>query len=159
MYDIETENRFWSKIERDDENPDKCWEVVAMCLSISGYGFFRLNGKNIKAHRFAFQNHHNKLIKDSMFICHKCDNRLCTNPNHLFEGTPQQNMTDKKNKGRGNGPKGEKQHCCKLTEKQVLEIRAKYKKGGITQKVLSIEYKISETNVLSIINRKTWKHI
>ena len=157
MYDIETENRFWSKIERDDENPDKCWDVVAMCLNQNGYGEFCVNRKLIIAHRFSYQLHHNRLIGDKMFICHTCDNPACVNPHHLFEGTPQENMTDKTNKGRAT--KGEKQPLSKLTEKQVLEIRAKYAKGRITYNVLAKEYGVHKTSIGLIINRKIWTHI
>ncbi len=111
----------------------------------------------ILAHRFSFQLHHNRLIQDKMCICHKCDNRKCVNPHHLSEGTHQDNMNDMKNKGRL--PKGENQYLSKLTEVEVLEIRAKYSKGKITQKQLAQEYDVNHSLISKIINRKSWKHI
>ena len=65
--------------------------------------------------------------------------------------------TGKKHKN--GGPKGERAATSKLTEKQVLEIRDRYKNGGITQKQLGIEYGVSDPVISYIINRKTWKHI
>jgi hypothetical protein len=158
MYEVKDEIRFWSKVERDDENPDKCWECVTMSLNQNGYGQFYANGEKILAHRFAFQNHHNRLITDGMLICHTCDNPSCVNPQHLFEGTPQENMTDMKNKGRV--IKGEKHYISKLTEEKVLEIRKKYdKKNGIFYKVLAKEYGISKETICRIIRRELWSHI
>lgn len=39
-------------------------------------------------------------IKDGMYVLHKCDSRMCCNPDHLFLGTHQDNMDDMKRKGR-----------------------------------------------------------
>ena len=160
MYDIETENRFWSKILTGEI--DECWECVAMTLIKDGYGSIRVNQKDILAHRFSFQLFHNRLIGDKMCICHKCDNPSCVNPHHLFEGTVKDNMNDRDNKGRGNGgaPKGERNGTSKLTEAEVKEIRIKYnKKAKITQQVLADEYGVSRRSIGDIINHKNWKHI
>lgn len=158
MYDVEIENRFWSKVERDDENPTKCWECVAMYCNKDGYSRFKCNGKMILAHRFAFQNHHNRLIKDGMLIMHSCDNPCCVNPNHLSEGTDQDNVTDREKKGRS--CIGEKQPASKLTGKQVKEIREKYdKKNGINYSKLGKEYGVSYILIRDIILRNVWKHI
>ena len=99
---------------------------------------------------------YNRLIKDNMCICHKCDNPSCVNPHHLSEGTQQDNSNDMVNKGRA--AKGEKQHLSKLTEKQVLEIRAKYAKGGTTHRQLAKEYGVFHAVIGNIIRRKTWTH-
>jgi hypothetical protein len=155
MYSIKDENRFWSKVETGNE--DECWEVVAMFLNRYGYGEFGVNGKRILAHRFSYQLFHNRLIKDKMFICHTCDNPACVNPHHLFEGTPQENMTDRDNKGRV--IKGEKHYISKLTEEKVKEIRAKFEKDGTTHINLAMEYCVSRSLIGLIINRKTWTHI
>jgi hypothetical protein len=158
MYDVEDENRFWSKILTGEI--DECWECVGMWLGKDGYGSLRVNGGRIKTHRFSFQLFHNRLIKDKMFICHKCDNRKCVNPNHLFEGTQQDNMIDMMNKGRGNKAKGEKITWSKLTEAKVKEIRTKYnKKTKITLEVLAKEYGVDYRVIHDIIKRKTWKHV
>ena len=162
MYEVKDEIRFWSKVERDDENPDKCWEIVDMYLNKLGYGVFSIKDKLILAHRFAFQNYHNRLITDGMLIMHSCDNPKCVNPAHLSEGTNQDNVTDMMNKGRHvcNPNKGEQHIHSKLTVKQVKEIREKYdKKNGIFYKVLAIEYGVCKQNICDIINRKKWSHI
>lgn len=160
MFDIETENRFWSKILTGDE--DECWECVGTSIDKDGYGIFNVKYTKLSAHRFSYQLYHNRLIHDGMVILHRCDNPSCVNPKHLSEGTPKDNVHDMIDKGRYNkgiSLKGEDCGRAKLTEKQVLEIRAKYTKSGITYKVLGIEYKIGESTVRSIINRKSWTHI
>ena len=159
MYSIKDENRFWSKILTGDIN--ECWECVGMGLN-KGYGEFSINSKRIFAHRFSYQLFHNRLIKEGMCILHSCDNPLCVNPNHLSEGTQQENITDMCNKGRyysGEGLKGEKNHLSKLTEIQVKEIREKYANTTTTYRKLGIEYGVDWSAIGRIINRKTWQHI
>jgi|688.fasta_scaffold04931_21 hypothetical protein len=156
MYSIKDENRFWSKILTGDIN--ECWECVGMGLN-KGYGEFSINSKRIFAHRFSYQLFHNRLIKEGMCILHSCDNPLCVNPNHLSEGTQQENITDRENKGRGVAPKGENQSSAKLKEFQVKEIRANYEKGQITYKQLANDYGVSDITIGHIIHRNTWKHI
>ena len=157
MYSQKNINNFWKKVKKL-ETGKCCWEWTAY-LKNKGYGQFKANGKNILAHRFSFQNHHNRLIQDGMCILHICDNPKCVNPNHLIEGTQQDNMTDMVNKGRGRGCKGEKHHKSKLTEKQVLEIREKYSQGGTTQRKLGEEYNVTHGIIGKIIRYELWTDI
>lgn len=123
-----------------------------------GYGNVTYKGKSTKVHRLALlltvgpptENKPNALhVPD---ICH---NRACFNPRHLYWGSQKENMDDKIIDGTNKHAIGEDHGRAKLTEKQVLAIRADVR----TQKVIAQEYGINKGTVGHIKNRKRWKHI
>ena len=96
-------------------------------------------------------------------VCHYCDNPKCTNPDHLWIGTHQQNNDDKIAKGRANCPLpphkvGSKNGTAKLNEEQVKEIK-KMIENGLTSRAVGLQYGVSKTTVLRIVNGKNWKHV
>lgn len=127
--------------------PSGCWEWVG--AKAVGYGIFYFMGRNIGAHRLA------KLLSLGLnrlvgFVCHKCDNRACVNPDHLFEGTVFDNNWDaiKKGRVRHPGPR-------KITADKVREIRAVYASGRHTYKTLAMRFKLPQTSICSALNK--WK--
>lgn len=92
--------RFWGKIKKDESTG--CWNWTAHCMR-QGYGFFswKENGRTLhgRAHRIAYQKLVGEIPK-GILVCHKCDNRKCCNPEHLFLGTHKDNYQDSQIKGR-----------------------------------------------------------
>lgn len=94
------EDRLYEKCSIKDLN--ECWEWQAASCN-NGYGRFKINGKLYGAHRVSFCLNNNYGIDEldsNDFICHKCDNPSCINPNHLFLGDRSDNMKDAWEKGR-----------------------------------------------------------
>jgi Mor family transcriptional regulator len=54
---------------------------------------------------------------------------------------------------------GEINGKSKLTEKEVLEIRAKYNSKNISQRELSRQYKVSQCAINNVVNSKNWAHV
>ncbi len=165
------ERRFWAKVNKGAA--DQCWEWTA--AKASGYGVIRINGRNVGAHRASFLLSHGRWPSPS--CCHRCDNRACVNPAHLFEGTQKENAADMVRKGRAGTvsalrkerlPRGEWHHTrmrpdlyagenrtdSKLSDSEVAQIRAIYALGGVTQKALAIRFGVHQTLVSLIVTNK-----
>lgn len=132
---------------------DGCWLWTGP-LNPKGYGVMAALGETI-AHRVSYVLHCGAIPEGKM-ILHHCDVKNCVFPGHLYAGTHRDNVRDAIERHRYNSPRGEKASCVKLTEKEVKEIRLKYKMGGIMQKELAKEYGMSNSEVGLIINFKKW---
>jgi len=144
--------RFWSKVNKDGPVPERypelgpCWIWTAsLCC---GYGQIRYKNTYLRSSRVSYELRYGS-FDESLFVCHHCDNRICLNPSHLFLGTQTDNMRDCIQKGRFKF--GEDHIHCKLTNVDILEIRRIYAVGNITQRELSLIYKVSQGYVNMII--------
>lgn len=79
-----------------------CWLWTGPPDSV-GYGVMSSNGKQERSHRLSWKLH-NGPIPAGLFVCHRCDNRACVNPRHLFLGAAVDNVRDMWAKGRASSP-------------------------------------------------------
>lgn len=137
-----TEDRFWEKVDIGGVND--CWNWKAF-VRRDGYGKFYFRGSCWAAHRVSFVLAGNELTKDKPCVLHRCDNKLCVNPNHLFAGTYRDNIMDCINKGRFRvGFRGgENSYKSTLTNREVLEMRDLYRNDVLSTTEISQIYPIS----------------
>jgi len=130
--------------------PDACWPWVG-ARNKAGYGLFGLDGGCVLAHRAAwlFANDHFPM---TLKVLHRCDNRACQNPAHLFLGTQADNVADMHAKGRQGKVFGEQHHKTTLTIDQVRAIRA----DSRSQSTIARAYGVHQTTVGNIKRGRTW---
>jgi hypothetical protein len=136
---------FFSRVLENKENG--CWEWNGT-LTGNGYGHCMMLDER-KAHRVSYRLHCGD-ITPGMVIMHKCDNRICVNPEHLQQGTHKENMADMKEKGRATRIKKPR-----LTEEQVKEIYLS--KSSISK--LTAEYNMNIRTIERIRSGKLWSKI
>lgn len=156
--------RFWARVDKSGD----CW-IWTGYLMPKGYGSLYLGYKpvegkkrraypiGITAHRFSYILHYGE-IPPGMSVCHKCDNRACVRPDHLWLGTNGDNVRDMYAKGRGgyHGIPGELHPSAKLTEQQVYAIRARHRQ---LVNELAEEHHVTKQLIRLILAGKAWKHI
>lgn len=85
-------------LTRTTVNANGCW-VWGGTVNTKGYGEFSCRNKPTRLHRFSYAFHKGP-IPAGKLVCHKCDERRCWNPEHLWAGTNRENMVDCSRKGR-----------------------------------------------------------
>ena len=157
------EERFWSFVDKDGPvvRPElgPCW-LWTGALSNKGYGKFpvRLAPKVVRlyvASRFVMELGGSP-IPDDLDACHKCDNRACVRPDHIFPGTTADNLADMAAKGRST--RGERNALAKLTDNSVRAIRTA-SAAGARVRHLARQYGVSEAAISLAVKRRTWQHV
>lgn len=129
-------------------------DCIVKPKNYKGYRRARFNGRVVGAHRIAWEKA-NGPIPEGMSVCHRCNNKSCENPDHLYLGTHKQNIQDAWADGLVPKMQGERHGKARLTEQQVLEIRA----SDLSRSKLAEMYQVHRATIQHIVERKSWRHI
>src|SRR5262245_2541704 len=105
-------------LSRFEKRPSGCWEWTGT-IEKRGYGVLTIDDRQWRAHRYSYVRV-NGPVADTLLICHKCNNKLCVNPDHLYAGSERDNGRDRADAGSSKGIRNGRAH---LTEVDVREIR------------------------------------
>jgi hypothetical protein len=151
--------RFWSKVDMHGPiykpQRTRCWIWTAGTMG--GYGWFRVRpGVSTRAHTYALTLAGRPVPKGKI-ACHRCNNRLCVRPGHLYFGTKATNKQD--SVLAGTHVHGSTHPMSKLTEARVRLIRRLYAERKATQTELAARFGVSTRVVSAAIRRVSWKHV
>jgi hypothetical protein len=164
LTDLQFEVRFWRMARAADAG---CWQWTGVLNTSSGYAQIGRNGKTYRANRLAWQMHHGP-IADGLVVCHRCDNKACVNPNHLFLGTQQDNIADRHAKGRDakgdrhvsrtmpeRVPRGERSGRSKLTCAKADEMRRLHA-SGTSVRELAAKFSVGYRTAYETATGRRW---
>jgi len=147
--------RFWSYV--DVKNDDECWPWQGSKMVRGGYGQINEKGKLIKAHRLSLLLQ-NGSLDPKCHVCHRCNNPVCVNPHHLYEGDSLSNTHDKiavNSQFRFLIYRGELNYQTGLKDDDIRIIRTSKDSGSS----LARKYNVTRQCIWRIRHRKSWKHI
>jgi len=138
-------SRFWAKVVKGDS--DQCW-IWLKSITPSGYGMLSLRGDQWVCTRICWLIVHGK-DPHPLFVLHRCDNRKCVNPAHLFLGTNFDNSIDRMKKNRS---------AKKLNPDQVREIKSLLSQGKV-QRNIGLKFSVCQDTIGKIFRGQTWRFI
>lgn len=122
-------------------NPGDCILWVG-ALDKDGYGIFQFHRKGLKAHRTALSLRLGRALTRKEYALHRCHNRRCLNPDHLYVGNQHDNMRDMIVAGRKVVRCGSSHYNTRFTERQLAAIMADTRR----RKIVMAEYGVSATH-------------
>ncbi len=132
--------KFWSKVNKGS----KCWNWTGP--RNKGYGWFYIGGRGHLAHRISYYFHIEDLPKPPYYILHKCNNKLCVNPEHLYKGTAKENKADQiRDTGIRSGGRSKKLGTEQILYAAMLSI------SGKTQREIAKIMGVSQWNIWNIL--------
>lgn len=133
-------------------HPSACVEWTGY-VGNHGYGVRSVAGRPTLVHRHSYETNVGP-IPAGMCVCHRCDNRRCIEPSHLFLGSIEENTADMVKKNRQ--ARGERHSQAKLSADDVIAIRQE-KATGAAQRDIAKRYHVSMGTVSMIVNNKIWR--
>lgn len=156
------EERFWEKVDKNGPVPEHRPElgpchVWTGALSDAGYGLFWLDGRQVRAHRYALflARGLDPRAEDDTCGLHHCDNKPCVRDSHLFTGSRGDNAEDRHAKGRDN--RGEDRPCATLSNEDVREIRSLL--GKVSHTELGKRFGVRRETIGKIARGERWQHL
>lgn len=146
--------RFWARVLKTEE----CW--LWNVVHPSGYGHFYLQGVVMRAHRVALL-WAQGLPGGPLDACHRCNNKRCVNPGHLYWGTRRENLLDdhRVNPARAEHWRGERHWKAQLNEERVLAIWHAYHVLHAKQADIAAEYGVTESAVCHLCAGRSWANL
>jgi hypothetical protein len=137
-----------------------CWEWQRCRVPPSYYGAIRYQANDYKAHRLSWIVHHNEIPKD-LRVLHRCDIPYCVNPDHLWLGTQQDNVTDMCIKGRHGECSGELQSNAVFTDLEVSNIKGLLLLNSWRgfETMLARRYGVHRNTIYDIASGKRYGHV
>jgi len=153
---LTVEQRFWNRVDKSGSSG--CWNWMGHIQK--GYGYFYNGTRMATVHRFSWVLANGPILNGPGYhgycVCHRCDNRKCVNPSHLFLGTAQENSNDQKSKG--HTTRGERSSTARLSEAQVIEIR-RLSNQGLSRAELARRYGITPQSMSALVRGKNWAYL
>lgn len=127
------------------KNPTGCWGWSGY-VNNSGYGSVTVNNKVMYAHRISYAI--NFEDPKGLFVCHKCDNPICSNPEHLFLGDYRDNLHDLLKKGLKKN--------ARLPPSKIIEIKEFLKTTTLKNSAVAEIYRVPRWLIWKIKSGNSW---
>lgn len=161
---IPVEQRFWQYVSKD---VDGCWRWTGATRG-GGYGAIWIGGRtgsHVPAHRVSYEMAHGP-VPAGLWVLHRCNNKRCVNPEHIYAGTVRQNVMDAIADGVWPSKKGRsmpwmvgiKNSNAVLDPVKVRQIRAR-QASGESMRSLARHFNVNRTTIKNVVIRAIWAHV
>lgn len=153
--------KFWERVSKSDDEAG-CWEWIGG--KMNGYGRMKIDGVHlVQAHRLSYVLHYGD-VPTGLIVCHKCNNRSCVRPDHLYAGTYKDNFDDMARAGNAfdissttnhSPARGARIGVAMLTDSQVIEIYRLIREGA-RHRDLAARFGVGKTTITNIASGRSW---